>query len=219
MITMSQDLEKVRSQVGKMCHVVGWEMSADEAVAYIKNLNKKVITFFGYSGSGYENTNTMLDVVQRILLNNSPESALVNIGVTSDGVGSAYKLAKSMGYTTTGIVSNIALEYPDTISEFVDHVCFIKDSQWGGKMPDSDELSPTSKAMVEVSDLLVGIGGNAISRDELLYGKKLGKPIQFFAAEINHEWSIRRARTQNKPDPEHFFGDAHDVFGEMDEED
>jgi len=214
---MKQDLEKVRSQVGKICHVVGWEMDADEAVAFMKSLNKTVITFFGYSGSGYENDNAMLDVVSRILLSNSPESALVNIGATSEGLGKAYRLAKSMGFTTTGIVSNLALEYPESISEYVDHVCFIKDTQWGGKIPDSDEMSPTSKAMVQCSDLLIGIGGNAISRDELLYGRKLGKPVEFYAAEVNHEWSIRRARTRNQPDPEDFMGDAHDIFGEMDE--
>lgn len=214
---IKHDLEKVRSQVGKVCHVVGWEMSAEEALAFMKSLNKTVITFFGYSGSGYENENAMLDVVSRILLSNSPESALVNIGATGEGLGKAYKLAKSMGFTTTGIVSSLALEYPESISEYVDHVCFIKDTQWGGRMPDSDEMSPTSKVMVQCSDLMIGIGGNAISRDELLYGKKLGKPVQFYAAEVNHEWSIRRARKQNQPDPAHFFGDAHDVFGEPDE--
>ena len=214
---IKHDLEKVRSQVGKVCHVVGWEMSAEEALAFMKSLNKTVITFFGYSGSGYENENAMLDVVSRILLSNSSESALVNIGATGEGLGKAYKLAKSMGFTTTGIVSSLALEYPESISEYVDHICFIKDTQWGGRMPDSDEMSPTSKVMVQCSDLMIGIGGNAISRDELLYGKKLGKPVQFYAAEVNHEWSIRRARKQNQPDPAHFFGDAHDVFGEPDE--
>jgi len=214
---MKQDLEEVRLQVGKICHVVGWEMSADDAMAFMKSLNKTVITFFGYSGSGYENDNAMLDVVSRILLSNSPESALVNIGATSEGLGKAYKLAKSMGFTTTGIVSSLALEYPESISEYVDHVCFIKDTHWGGRMSDSDEMSPTSKAMVQCSDLMIGIGGNAISRDELLYGKELGKPVKFFAAEVNHEWSLHRARTRNQPDPEHFLGDAHDVFGEPDE--
>ena len=215
---MSQNIEKIRSQLKEKCHVIGWEMEADEAVAFIRGLNKKVITFFGYSGSGYQNDNAMLDVVQRVLLSNSPESALVNIGATSDGLGKAYKLAKSMGFTTTGIVSTLAMEHPETISEFVDYVCFIKDEQWGGRMPDSDEMSPTSKAMVQCSDLLIGIGGGAVSRDELLYGRELGKPVQFYAAEVNHEWSIRRARKQNKPAPEHFFGDAHEIFGENEDE-
>jgi len=56
--------------------------------------------------------------------------------------------------------------------------------QWRGNLPDSDQLSPTSKAMVAVIDILVGIGGGGIVDDELLAGKAQGKPIYFYPAEI-----------------------------------
>ncbi|HEY5730484.1 MAG TPA: hypothetical protein VIS72_10565, partial [Anaerolineales bacterium] len=91
--------------------------------------------------------------------------------------------------------------------------CFIKDTQYGGKLPNSNELSPTSKAMVECSDILVGIGGGDISQDEMLAAKEMGKPIEYFPAEINHERAIRRAKRLGLPVPESFLGSIHDVFG------
>jgi hypothetical protein len=105
------------------------------------------------------------------------------------------------------------LDYPAEISESVDHICFIKDRQYGGKLPSSDAVSPTSKAMVDCSDILVAIGGNEISRDELLEGKKQGKPIQYFPADVNHERAIRRAKHLGASPPVSFLGAVHEVFG------
>ena len=122
-------------------------------------------------------------------------------------------MAKANGFETAGIVSTEALEYPGEISNAVDHICFIEDTQYGGKLTNSDELSPTSKAMVGCSDILVAIGGNEISRDEMLEGKKQGKPIQFFPADMNHERMIHRAKRLGQPEPESFSGDLHDALG------
>jgi hypothetical protein len=138
---------------------------------------------------------------------------LINIGATTGGVGAIYPLAKSMGFTTTGIVTNLALYYPESISNAVDHVCFIADKQWGGNLPNSNELSPTSKAMVACSDILIGIGGGEISRDEMVAGKTQGKPVTFYPAEVNHAWAIRRAKRMGLPSPDSFLGAAHEVFG------
>ena len=187
-------------------------MNPDEAVSFFKRKGKIVITFFGYSVD-YQDKENMLGIVREVLSQYAPEKTLVNIGATIGGVGAAYPLIKSLEFVTTGIVSTEALAYPEDISNAVEHVCFIKDQQWGGKLPNSNELSPTSKAMVDCSDILVAIGGNDITRDELLAGKEHGKPIQFFPAEINHEWLIRRARSSGLPLPESFSGSVHDVFG------
>ena len=174
---------------------------------------KTVLTFFGYSGMGYEDEEGMLQVVQDILSQYLPQRTLINIGATEVGVGKAYALAKSLGFETSGIVSTEALEYPDDISTMVDHICFIKDSQYGGKLPNSDELSPTSRAMVDSSDILVAIGGGDISRDELLEGKKLGKPVQYFSADMNHERMIRRAQKMGETSPKSFTGLCDEEFG------
>jgi hypothetical protein len=195
--------------------VVGWEMTPDEAAAFFKSQGKTVLSFFGYSGNQYEDTGGMLDIADRVLFQHSPEHTLVNIGATETGIGGIYRMAKSKGFITTGIVSEMALQYPDDISEAVDFICFIKDTQWGGKMPNSDELSPTSKAMVLCSDILIGIGGGEVSRDEMIFGKKMGKSIRFYPAEANHEVTIRRATKLGQPKPESFWGAAHDAFNDQ----
>jgi len=155
----------------------------------------------------------MLKLARGVLSQYSPAKTLITIGATQGGVGAIYPVAKSIGFTTAGIVSTEALNYPEEISPAVDHVCFIEDKQWGGKLPNSEELSPTSKAMVTCSDVLVAIGGNDITRDELLAGKAMGRPIQFFPAEVNHAWLIHRAEINGLPSPESFAGSVHEIFG------
>jgi hypothetical protein len=127
-------------------------------------------------------------------------------------MGAVYEVAKLMGFTTTGIVSTLALESPDDISPDVDHICFIEDKTWGGKLPDSDELSHTSKAMIACSDILVAVGGGEISRDELLAAREQGKPIEYYPAEVNHDWVLARARNKGQPPPDSFWGAVHEVF-------
>jgi len=188
-------------------------MTPNQAQAFFTRQRKTVLTFLGYS-AGYENEAAMLRTVREILSGQSPEKTLVNIGATRGGIGTAYPLAKHLGFDTTGIVSTEALDYPDKISKAVDYVCFVADEQWGGKLPDSDKLSPTSIAMVSCSDILMGFGGNEISRDELLAGKEQGKPVHFYPAEVEHEWAIRHAEKMGQPRPDSFWGTAHEVFWE-----
>jgi hypothetical protein len=192
--------------------IVGLQMTPEETQAFFRSLGKKVVTFFGYSAD-YENEEAMLAIAKDMLSDYSPEIFLVNIGATAGGIGAVYPLAKEMGFTTTGIVSSVAAEYMEYISEFVDHVCFVSDTQWGGKLPGSNELSPTSQAMVSCSDVLISIGGGEVSRDELLAGREQGKPIRFYPAEISHAHLIERARKQGMPAPESFWGAVHEVFG------
>lgn len=204
---------RVKLQLRGKNHIAGWQMTAAEAIAFIRGRGKTVLTFFGYSGRHYEDDRAMLQIAKDVLSDHSPETTLVNIGATKVGVGEVYPLAKSLGFVTTGVVSIRALKYPEDISEAVDHICFVLDNQWGGKLPDSDKLSPTSEAMVACSDVLVAIGGNEISRDELLAGQALGKPIQYYPAEMSHDWAIRYAKKQGLPPPESFLGAVHEVFG------
>ena len=213
MSTLRQIIGRIRLQWRGKNHIVGWSMSPEEVIAFFRGQEKTVLTFYGYSGMGYEDEEGMLQIARKVLSEYSPETTLINIGVTSVGIGAIYPLARSMRFETTGIVTTMALEYPDGISDAVDHVCFVKDNQWGGKIPDSDELSPTSKAMVDCSDILVGIGGGGIVDDEMLAGKAQGKPIHFYPAEINHEAAIRRAKYLGLPPPESFMGSDPDVFG------
>ena len=196
-------------------HVIGWSMAPEEACEFFKQQGKTVLTFIGYS-MDYEDQPGMFQTVREVLSRYSPETTLVNIGATEGGLGEVYSLAKSLGFITTGIVSTQALSHPEYISEAVEHVCFIRDESWGGKLA-SGELTPTSQAMVMSSDVLVGIGGGPISRDELLAGKALGKPVIFYPAEIGHEAAIRRAEWRGLPVPTSFWGEAHEVFAPLPE--
>ena len=212
MITLRQSIGKIRLQLRRKKHIVGLSMTLEEAIAFFQRQGKTILTFFGYSVK-YNDEEGMFKIVQDVLSHYLPEKTLVNIGATKGGMGTAYPLIKSLGFVTSGIVSTEALAYPENISDAVDYVCFIEDKQWGGKLPNSNELSPTSKAMVACSDILVAIGGNDIARDELLEGKTQGKPIQYFPAEMNHDAALRRAKYLGIPLSESFMGSVHDVFG------
>jgi hypothetical protein len=213
MNTLRQFIGRVKLQLRGKNHIVGWNMDPEEAISFIRKRGKVVLTFYGYSGMGYEDEEGMLKLARGVLTQYRPEKTLVVIGATAVGIGAVYPLAKSLGFETAGIVTTRSLQNPERISEAVDYICFIPDDQWGGKLPDSDELSPTSRAMVDCSDILVGIGGGGISQDEMLEGKKQGKPIQYFPAEMNHEIAIRYAQKIGLPPPESFSGTADDVFG------
>ena len=192
--------------------IIGLKMSPAETQAFFRRFGKRVLTFFGYSAD-YENEEAMLALARKGLSKIPRDAVLINIGATSGGIGAVYPLAKSMGFTTTGIVSSVATEHPENISDSVDYVCFIADMQWGGRIDGSNRLSPTSQAMVDCSDVLVAIGGGEVTRDELLAGKALEKPIFFYPAEISHRHLVQRARKRNEPPPQSFWGAAHEVFG------
>ena len=195
--------------------IIGMSMSPVETQAFFKSLRKRVLTFFGYSVD-YEDQEAMLAIVRKGLSKIPSDAVLVNIGATASGIGAVYPLAKAMGFTTTGIVSSVAAEHMENISNAIDHVCFVADTQWGGKVTGSDHLSPTSQAMVTCSDVLVAIGGGEVTRDELMAGKAIGKPVYFYPAEVSHQYLIQRARKRNEPLPQSFWGATHEVFGRRD---
>lgn len=197
--------------------IIGMNMSPAGTQAFFKSLGKRVLTFFGYSVD-YENQEAMLAIARKGLSRVPPDAVVINIGATASGIGAVYPLAKAMGFTTTGIVSSVAAEHMEDISEAVDHVCFVADTQWGGKLAGTDRLSPTSQAMVACSDVLVAIGGGEVTRDELMAGKALGKPVYFYPAEVSHRYLIERARKRNEPPPQSFWGATHEVFGKQDED-
>ena len=215
MSTLRQLISRFKLQLRGKNHIVGWNMTAEAVIAFFLRQRKTVLTFYGYSGMGYEDEKAMLEIARKVLSRYSPETTLVNIGVTSVGIGAIYPLAKSLGFTTTGIVTSLALEHSAGvagISEAVDYICFVADKQWGGNLPNVDQLSPTSKAMVECSDILVGIGGGGIGEAEMLAGKAQGKPVHFYPADMNHARAIQYAKKMGLPPPESFRGGNPDLF-------
>jgi hypothetical protein len=183
-----------------------------EIRAFFKDTGKAVLTFVGYSGAGYEDPEAMLAVAERILSGFDPGTAIVNIGATPEGIGAIYELAKRRGFVTTGIVSSQAKRYGVALSGYVDYVFFVEDAVWGGYLQGSDRLSPTSEAIVGNSNIVVGIGGGEVARDELLGARRSGKEARFFPAEMSHQKAREAARRNGLPPPTDFRGAAHAAF-------
>ena len=143
---------------------------------------KTVLTFAGYSGAGYEDHAGMLRKAGAVLDEYDPTATLVSIGVSAEGIGAVYELAKARGFETTGIVSSQAQKYDAAVSEHVDYAFFVEDDTWGGCVSGTEQRSPTSQAMVDASDVFVAIGGGEVARDEMLEARRLGQTVRFVAA-------------------------------------
>jgi hypothetical protein len=181
----------------------------DEIRSFVRGAGKHVLTFVGYSGAGYEDHEAMLNQAGAILARFDPATTLVNIGATEMGIGAVYALARERGFATMGIVSILAEKEQVPVSPCVDNVFYVEDETWGGRLPDSSALSPTSEAMVAVSDTMVGIGGGDAARDELRAAKAAGKQVEFIPADMNHQVAKAKAAKKGAPEPTEFRGSAH----------
>jgi hypothetical protein len=121
-------------------------------------------------------------------------------------------LAKRKGFLTTGIVSSQARQNKLKLSPHVDQVFYVEDATWGGFVTGTKELSPTSKAIVANSDIMVGVGGGEVARDELVAAKRLGKQVRFIPADMDHQKARESARKKKLPEPTDFRGAASAVF-------
>ena len=87
------------------------EATPSDVRAFFKGQGKVVLTFLGYSGAGYEDEAALLGTLP-VLDQYSPSTTIVNIGVTPDGIGRVYELARQRGFPTSGIVSTQAQREP-----------------------------------------------------------------------------------------------------------
>lgn len=181
------------------------ESTAEQTINEMKNRGKKVVTFVGFSGLGYENPEILNEVFRQELAQMDSRRVIINIGGTPDGIGALYETAKGMGFETTGVVSSQAKV--DWLSPYVDRVYMIKDARWGGYVAGTEVLSPTSKAMIGVSDMMIAIGGGAVGRDEFIEATKRGIPTRFISAEMNHKIASEKARKAGRPVPTEFRGE------------
>ena len=187
-------------------------MLVEEVKLFFQHQKKTVLTFIGYSGAEYEDPVTMLRLADAVMDEFDPGLTLINIGVTVDGIGAVYEIAKRKGFATTGIVSTQAKKYNARISPCVDHAFFIADETWGGFLPNSNKLAPTSATLIDVTDVFIGIGGGTIGRDEMLAGWTAGKSVRFYPADKNHRKAIEKARKKGLPPPTDFSGAVSELF-------
>lgn len=188
------------------------EATSNEIRAFVRAKGMEVLTFVGYSGAGYEDPAAMLAAAEKALARHDPARTMVNIGGTAAGIGEVYALAKARGFATLGIVSTLARDGGEPLSPCVDQVFFVRDATWGGRLPRSTKLAPTSAAVVANSREFVAIGGGDIARDELRAARAAGKAVMFVPANMNHQTARDKARAKGLPEPADFRGAAHTLF-------
>jgi hypothetical protein len=177
--------------------------------AFVEGRHMTVLTFAGYSAAEYEDPGAMRAHASRVLDRQDPAKTLINIGATAAGIGAVYEIAKQKGFTTLGIVSTQARDERVTLAKCVDYVFYVEDATWGGLVPGTGRLAPTSAAIVQISTSFVAIGGGEVTRDEMLAARSAGKPVTFVPADMNHGVARERARKRGEPEPTDFRGAAH----------
>ncbi len=202
---------------------VAWNLSdqATEATprqvrAILRGKGMKVGTFLGYSGAEYEDPAAMLAHANHILDGLDPWEVVINAGATAQGIGAVYAIAKRRGFTTIGIVSTRAREQGMALSRFVDCSFYVIDTTWGGYLPGTTTLSPTSTAIVASSDWLIAIGGGDVARDEFLAATSFGKRPTFIAADMNHRVAQEHAASKHLVAQIDYRGAAHAACGMLD---
>lgn len=187
-------------------------MDAKAAIEGIRSLDQaRVVTFLGFSGAGYEETDRVQEMILSELENYDPSDTVVCAGATAEGIGMVYELAAKRGFRTAGIVSSVARKSGVNFSPECQYVFEVDDDSWGGKQIDG-RLSATSQAMVGASDVMVCVGGGTISRDEIEEGCKRGKTVRFYKADMDHARAKLKAAKAGKPIPQNFGGAAQTLF-------
>ncbi len=184
--------------------------TAQEAIQQFKEWfpDKKVLTFVGFSGKGYQDFEGVKTEATEVLNQHPASEWVVNIGGTQDGIGGLYPLLRDLGYNTTGIVSQqvvVERDNPENplIEEFphVGRVVVVADEGWGGFSKTAFRLSPTSRAMVGVTDSMVAFGGGGVGRDEMIAAlmqthKKI--EFRFFPYEMSHSVKLGKQRKHHR---------------------
>jgi len=185
------------------------EATSASLEAFIRAKQMTMLTFTGYSGAQYEDPAALMEHAARVLDGQAFATTIINIGATAEGIGAVYEIAKQKGFTTMGIVSTLARDERVALSKCVDYVFFVKDSTWGGQVPGTKQLSPTSAAIVASGTAFVAIGGGDVTRDEMLAARQAGKPVTFIPADMNHKIAREKAQKRGEAEPTDFRGSAH----------
>jgi hypothetical protein len=188
------------------------EATSQQIRDFVRGQDKRVLSFVGYSGAGYEDAAAMRAAAEHVLSQHDPARTLVNIGGTAVGIGAVYELAKRRGFGTMGIVSTLARDSGEALSPCVDWVFFVRDDSWGGLRPGSTQLAPTSAAIVANSHELIAIGGGEIARDELRGARQAGKLVSYFPADMNHRIARDKAAAKGQSAPTDFRGAVDSDF-------
>jgi hypothetical protein len=181
-----------------------------EAIDVIRGAGRRIVTFSGFSGAGYEDPDTLKELMVSIV-DKLDRSVIICSGATAEGIGAIYPIARARDFDTIGIVSSQAEKQKARLADDLDTIYMIEDESWGG-CRDDGALSPTSAVTLGASDEIVAIGGDNIARDEIDAALKAGMPVRYFAADMNHMTAIEKAKKLGKPPPINFGGSVDELF-------
>lgn len=165
---------------------------------FFGKLGKHVIYFAGYGELGYEDVGCVQRIANQVLGEWTPSKVVVHTGTLFrvggyNGVSDIYTVARELGIETTGIHPSVAQNFADThrVSPYCDHAFFVADETWGGLLAGGEHPSQTLRLHLDVSDELVVIGGGKHAAGELKAFISSGKPVRFYAADMNHTTTLQ----------------------------
>jgi hypothetical protein len=167
---------------------------ADQIRRFFESRARHAIVFAGFGELGYQDPGVVDRVVREVLAPWRADEVIVVSGTLRrvdghDGIAEVYAIGRQLGFETAGIHPSIALDFAEThtISPFCDHVFFVGDDSWGGFSGGRRTPSPTLGVVLDVADELVVIGGGKHAADEIEAFLDRGKPVRYFAADMNHQ--------------------------------
>jgi hypothetical protein len=178
-------------------------------ISKYRSLGKRIHTLFGYSTLEYENPGELKRLIRKDLSRLDPKEWIVNIGVTQEGIGGiGYEIAKEMGFETAGTVSTKSIAAGGNFSPLVDHIFIVRDTEWGGYIPETNELTSTTEVFLQSSDSMTAFGGGEITSVTLKEAQKRGIPLRYHFMESNKQKAIEIAKNSGKDIPMYFYGPA-----------
>jgi hypothetical protein len=142
--------------------------------------NKKVISFAGFSASGYKDLAALVRHLTSILsiYQQEADNYIVNAGCSRQGIGVVYTLSRMVGIETMGLC--VKRVESSSYCEYLDHAVIFdeKDNRrYGGP------TTVCSQSLVNISDHCYFLGGGRSSMEELSMFRSSGKQYLFFEYE------------------------------------
>ncbi len=140
---------------------------------------KRVIVFGGFSGLGYENNDklkgTINNRIKQDIEKYGKDNVVVVAGATSDGIGACYEVAKELGVSTYGIVSEAGKEYGS--DKHCDKTFYVPDPK-GTWQVLNDQGSSYMVDVAKNNGALVYYGGGDVAVTEIKEAQERGISVE-----------------------------------------
>lgn len=144
---------------------------------------KHVMVFSGFSELGYRDPEkleeTIREQLDKAIVCYGPANVCVAAGATSVGIGIAYALAAERGVDTIGVVSVLAKDKPEMVSEYCNKVIYVDDPGGSWRVVNARNESYMAYLARDMKDFgktgeFLALGGGSVAMDELREAASLG---------------------------------------------